>query len=111
MIVEIEVGTLSEATALRVLFPGSQVRDSSAFETAPTPVEDLTPGEALIRIRANIGITQSELADASGVTTRTISSFERGALWPRAVTLFKLERALGLCPGYFLDLAKARPGH
>lgn len=61
-------------------------------------------GRQLMKIRGAYGLTQKQLADKSGLTERTISSFENGDVWPRAATLAKLEAALGLDEGYFTDL-------
>lgn len=50
---------------------------------------------AAIDRRAELGLTQEQLAARSGITSRTIGTFERGLSWPRARTLGQLER-LGL---------------
>src|SRR5436305_7888376 len=50
--------------------------------------------------------SQSELAEAAGVTNSAISDYERGKVDPQAQTLHKLMRALGL-PLSALDQAQA----
>ena len=49
---------------------------------------------AAARLRA--GLTQAELAEASGVTDETISRIERGRYEPAVSTLFRLADALDL---------------
>lgn len=58
-----------------------------------------TPGELLKQYRLAAGLTQEELAERSGVSTRTIGSIERGALQrPRSESLRLLAEALRLTP-------------
>jgi len=52
----------------------------------------LARGVAAVRRRA--GLTQAELAEASGVTDETISRIERGRYEPAVSTLFQLADAL-----------------
>jgi transcriptional regulator with XRE-family HTH domain len=44
--------------------------------------------------RRRVGLTQAELAEASGVTDETISRIERGRYEPAVSTLFRLAEAL-----------------
>jgi transcriptional regulator with XRE-family HTH domain len=61
---------------------------------------------AAINRRAELGLTQEQLAARSGVTSRTIGSFERGVTWPRAKTMGQLERlGLNWPVGYLRELA------
>jgi transcriptional regulator with XRE-family HTH domain len=56
------------------------------------PVDRLAKRVAAARRRA--GLTQAELAEASGVTDETISRIERGRYEPAVSTLFRLAEAL-----------------
>ena len=62
-------------------------------------------GRHLSQLRGSQGLTQKELAAKSGVTERSISSFENGDTWPRAGTRAKLEEALSLRQGYLSEFA------
>lgn len=63
-------------------------------------------GENLARIRTARGLTQEELAQASGVSVDTISRLERGThAAPRRSTLAALSLALGTDPGRLLGIA------
>lgn len=48
----------------------------------------------LLRLRAEAGLTQKELAKASGVSLPQIARYERGESAPRLTALVKLARAL-----------------
>ncbi len=48
----------------------------------------------LIRRRVAAGLTQEQLADAAGVTARTISRLEAGEHKPQSATLDKIDAAL-----------------
>jgi predicted ATPase/transcriptional regulator with XRE-family HTH domain len=69
-------------------------------------------GERLRAARLAAGLTQEELADRSGIATRTISDLERGVNdMPRASTARLLADALGLAgDGRERFLARRRPG-
>jgi transcriptional regulator with XRE-family HTH domain len=49
--------------------------------------------------RRNVGMTQGQLAAASGVSRATISAIERGGREPSQDTLVKLEQALAEASG------------
>ena len=55
-----------------------------------------TTGEKIREGRANLGITQTELAEKIGVTLRTISKYEM----PRGANLQKLAEVLGVSIAY-----------
>jgi len=68
---------------------------SSAATSSPSraePVTDLARRVAAARLRS--GLTQAQLAEASGVTDETISRIERGRYEPAVSTLFRLAEAL-----------------
>jgi transcriptional regulator with XRE-family HTH domain len=58
------------------------------------PAADLAKRVAAARLRS--GLTQAELAEASGVTDETISRIERGRYEPAVSTLFRLAEALDI---------------
>lgn len=53
-------------------------------------------GEDLKKMRINLGLTQAELAELSGVAATQISKYEKGDHEPSAITRKKLEEALGV---------------
>jgi transcriptional regulator with XRE-family HTH domain len=67
-------------------------------------VDDLAVTLAILRITRRW--SQSELAEAAGVTNSAISDYERGKVDPQTQTLQKLVRALGL-PLSSLDQTQA----
>jgi transcriptional regulator with XRE-family HTH domain len=68
------------------------------------PTDDLAVTLAILRIIRRY--SQSELAEAAGVTNSAISDYERGKVDPQTQTLQKLVRALGL-PLSALDQCQA----
>ena len=52
--------------------------------------------ETIRNRRALLGVTQEELADVTGVSTRRIVDIERGKANPSFATLQKIAAALGL---------------
>ena len=46
--------------------------------------------------RAELGITQAELAERVGVTRKTVNTVENGVFTPSATLAIKLSEALGL---------------
>lgn len=54
-----------------------------------------TLGNRLKEKRAELGLTQAELAEACGVTRKTVNTVENGVFIPSALLALKLARALG----------------
>lgn len=52
-------------------------------------------GNAMKAARAELGLTQADLAAAVGVTRKTINTVENGVFTPSAVLALKIARALG----------------
>lgn len=76
----------------------------------PHPV-DVHVG-ALIRIRRHeIGASQSDLAEAIGVSFQQIQKYERGSNRVSASALVKIATALGVTASYFLDEAPGALAH
>ncbi|MFF9478633.1 helix-turn-helix domain-containing protein [Streptomyces sp. NPDC014733] len=68
-------------------------------------------GEVLRRLRSRAGLTQEELAERSGVSTRTIRGLETGSrVNPRMTTVQELARALPLAPDERGELLRAAMG-
>ena len=67
-----------------------------------------TTGEKIREGRANLGITQTELAEKIGVTLRTISKYEKQGVMPRGANLQKLAEVLGVSiEAYFANKQRA----
>lgn len=60
-------------------------------------------GKNLRAARQNLGLTQEEVAERSGVQAGEISRIERGLRDPKVSTLEKIARALELPAGRLLD--------
>jgi transcriptional regulator with XRE-family HTH domain len=62
--------------------------------------------------RGELGLTQKELAQAAGVTVRTVEMFETFRTWPRADTLAQIERlGLNWPVGYLTEYAAKHREH
>ena len=64
-------------------------------------------GRAVARRRAELHLTQTDLAEASGVSRRTIQSLEAGEHVPTLENLIAIEQALEWSPGKLLTLTEA----
>jgi len=77
----------------------------------------LTPGQraavgAAVARRGELALTQRQLAQAAGVSDRTIGMFEAGRTWPRADTLAQIERlGLNWPVGYLTEYAAKHREH
>ena len=57
-----------------------------------------------IRARRNLlGLSQTELADAAGITFQQVQKYERGANRVGASRLMQFSEALGVPPAYFFE--------
>ena len=56
--------------------------------------------------RGELGLTQAELAEACGVTRKTVNTVENGVFVPSALLALKLARALNMAPGDLFWLAE-----
>jgi transcriptional regulator with XRE-family HTH domain len=59
------------------------------------------------QIRIEKGLTQEELAEASGFSQQYLSGLERGKRNPTVVTLYELAKVLGIS---HMELVKPRKG-
>ena len=50
--------------------------------------------------RDQLGLSQKDLAEKSGIAHRTITYYECGKTTPRSAQLYKLSKALGVSPEY-----------
>ena len=72
----------------------------------------MTFGEKVRILRKDSNMTQTALADAVGVTLRTVQSYESGLSSPkRRETYGKLAEVLGCDPDYLRTEADDRPAH
>lgn len=60
-------------------------------------------GEALVRTRKKLGITQYELSKRSGISEAYLNKLEKAKREPKAEMIIRLGRALGIAPGELLD--------
>jgi transcriptional regulator with XRE-family HTH domain len=74
------------------------------------------PRQMLKAARVSLGLEQTDLAEAAGLTNQTISKFELGKSAPHESTRQKIQEALesrgivftnGDKPGFYIDKAKA----
>jgi transcriptional regulator with XRE-family HTH domain len=88
------------------------VSDPSKSSESAEPIARLARRVSVARQRA--GLTQAELAEATGVTDETISRIERGRYEPAVSTLFRLAEALDVSLDYLAgekdrDRSEKRP--
>lgn len=57
-----------------------------------------TVGNKLLAIRKKKGLTQSEVAEAAGLSDRTYADIERGTVNMRVETMLRICTALGITP-------------
>ena len=74
----------------------------------PNPV-DSHVGERIRLRRSRLGMTQTELSRAVGVTLQQIQKYERGANRVSSSRLFDLSGALQVSVGYFFDELAGEP--
>jgi transcriptional regulator with XRE-family HTH domain len=60
-------------------------------------------GKNLRAARVELGLSQEEIADRSGVPQGEISRIERGERDPRVSTVLRLAKAIGFAPGRLLE--------
>ena len=115
------LGTGSCRTRVRATLPARRDRgpaengNAKVCEGIPTMSEQpaIQYAELLRQLRAELGLTQEELASAAGISPRTISDLERGInQTPRRATAELLADALRLTGperGQFMAAARRRP--
>jgi transcriptional regulator with XRE-family HTH domain len=60
-------------------------------------------GQRLRELRAEHGISQDQLALATGIHPTAIGRFERGDREPRLTSILRIARGLDVLPGALLD--------
>lgn len=75
-------------------------------KTTPHPV-DIHVGARLRQRRAQLGMSQSAIAEAAGISFQQIQKYEKGANRCSSSMLWKFARALDVEPGYFFEELKA----
>lgn len=53
-------------------------------------------GNALRQLRGEAGLTQAQLAEATGVSRKTINTVENGVFVPSSILALRLAQALGV---------------
>lgn len=64
-------------------------------------------GNKLLAIRKRMGMTQAEVAEAAGLSTRTYADIERGGVNMRIETVLRICEALHITPDEILTGAQA----
>ena len=62
-----------------------------------------TFAEKVKAARSELGMTQSELGDAAGVSLRSVLDYEKGKKVPRQSTLLRLAKALQVSTRFLMD--------
>ena len=63
----------------------------------------MTFGEKLLNARLALDLSQTELGEKTGVSKRTIYSYEQGGKYPRRSTLDKLASVLNVTAAYLMN--------
>lgn len=68
-------------------------------------------GNKLLCIRKRLGLTQAEVAEASGLSDRTYADIERGSVNMRIETILKICKALHITPDEILTEDTLSPSY
>jgi transcriptional regulator with XRE-family HTH domain len=82
---------------------GATIEGMSGRPNHAPNVIDIQVGERLRSRRKQLGMTQSHLAGALGVTFQQVQKYERGANRVSASTLYEMAAALGVDIAYFFE--------
>lgn len=69
----------------------------------------MTFGEKLKSVRLNLNLSQSELAEKTGISERSLYTYEQTGILPRSNNLRKLADALNVSVSYLLDDEETDP--
>jgi transcriptional regulator with XRE-family HTH domain len=75
-------------------------------QSTPRSPEHAALGRVIQRRRERLGLTQEQLADASGLHVTHLGGLERGVRNPNFETLLRVAGALGTTPGRLLTAAE-----
>lgn len=66
-------------------------------------------GEKLKTVRLSLNLSQSELAEKTGISERSLYTYEQAGIMPRSSNLRKLAEALNVSVSYLLDEEETDP--
>ena len=69
----------------------------------------MTFGEKLKSVRLSLNLSQSELAEKTGISERSLYTYEQTGILPRSNNLRKLAEALNVSVSYLLDEEETDP--
>ena len=69
----------------------------------------MTFGEKLKTVRLSLNLSQSELAEKTGISERSLYAYEQTDIMPRSNNLKKIAGALGVSVSYLLDEKETDP--
>ena len=64
---------------------------------------NMTLGEKIKKARLTLNMTQSDLAEKTGISERSLYTYEQAGIMPRSGNLRKIAEALNVSVGYLLD--------
>lgn len=71
----------------------------------------MTFGEKVLKARTTLNLTQAELAALTGISERSLYTYEQGDIIPRKSNLEKLAKALHVSVTYLLDESETDTQH
>lgn len=74
-----------------------------------SPSPDADAATAFIARRIELGLTQEQVRDLTGLSVSSLIDFEKCRSWPREQTLQKLEDAVGWPPGALRAIRAGKP--
>ncbi|MEE1074302.1 MAG: helix-turn-helix transcriptional regulator, partial [Acutalibacteraceae bacterium] len=63
----------------------------------------MTFGEKLRNVRLSLNLSQKELAEKTGISERSLYTYEQTSTFPRSGNIRKIAEALNVSVGYLLD--------
>ena len=69
----------------------------------------MTFGEKLKTVRLSLNLSQSELSEKTGISERSLYTYEQTGILPRSNNLRKLAEALNVSVSYLLDEEETDP--
>jgi transcriptional regulator with XRE-family HTH domain len=78
------------------------LKSEAGADDAPHPIDRYVGGRIRLR-RAQLGLSQSALAERIGVSFQAVQKYETGAIRISASRLYEASRALKVSPGFFFE--------